>query len=92
MGPAGIAASQDGTIWFTQENVGNIASITNSGVITQGTIVRGSGPAGITVADNGDPWYTMRPVDKIATLALAVGHENPNKTRCELREARAAAL
>jgi len=70
VGPAGIAASQDGTIWFTQENIGNIASITNSGVIIQGKIVRGSGPAGITVADNGDPWYTMRPVDKIATLQL----------------------
>jgi streptogramin lyase len=71
VGPAGIAASPDGTIWFTQESVGNIASITNSGVITQGKIVKGSGPAGITVADNGDPWYTMRPVDKIATLQLS---------------------
>jgi virginiamycin B lyase len=69
-GPAGIAAAPDGTIWFTQETTGNIASITNAGVITEGKAVKGSQPAGITVAPNGDPWYTMPGANKIATLQL----------------------
>ena len=69
-GPAGIAASPDGTVWFTQETKGNVANITNAGVITEGKVVKGSGPFGITVAANGDPWYTMMPANKIATLQL----------------------
>jgi virginiamycin B lyase len=69
-GPSGIAASPDGTVWFTQETKGNAASITNAGVITEGKAVKGSGPFGITVAPNGDPWYTMMAANKIATLQL----------------------
>jgi virginiamycin B lyase len=69
-GPSGIAAAPDGTIWFTQETMGNAASVTNDGVITEGKTVRDSGPAGITVAPNGDPWYAMPPANKIATLQL----------------------
>ena len=67
-GPAGIAAGIDGSIWFTQETKGNVASITNAGVITEGKAVKGSGPAGVTVAPNGDPWYTMMDANKIAAL------------------------
>jgi streptogramin lyase len=69
-GPEGIAASPDGTVWFTQTTKGNIANITNAGVITEGKAVKGSGPFGITVAANGDPWYTMMAANKIATLQL----------------------
>jgi streptogramin lyase len=69
-GPSGIAASPDGTVWFTQETKGNVARITNAGVITEGKVVKGSGPFGITVAPNGDPWYTMMAANKIATLQL----------------------
>jgi streptogramin lyase len=69
-GPEGIAASPDGTVWFTQETKGNIASVTNAGVITDGKVVKGSGPFGITVAADGDPWYTMMPANKVATLQL----------------------
>jgi streptogramin lyase len=69
-GPSGIAASPDGSVWFTQETKGNVARITNAGVITEGKVVKGSGPFGITVAPNGDPWYTMMAADKIATLQL----------------------
>jgi streptogramin lyase len=68
VGPAGIAASPDGTVWFTQETKGNIANITNAGVVTEAKVVKGSGPAGITVDRNGRPWYTMRSADKIGTL------------------------
>jgi streptogramin lyase len=69
-GPSGIAASPDGSVWFTQETKGNVARITNAGVITEGRAVKGSGPFGITVAPNGDPWYTMMAANKIATLQL----------------------
>ena len=69
-GPAGIAAAPDGTIWFTQETKGNIASVTNTGVITEGKAVKGSQPAGITVAADSDPWYAMPGANKIATLQL----------------------
>jgi streptogramin lyase len=70
VGPEGIAASPDGTVWFTQNTKGNIARITDDGVITEGKVVKGSEPFGITVAPNGDPWYTMSEANKIATLQL----------------------
>ena len=69
-GPSGIAASSAGTVWFTQETQGNIATITNDGVITEAKSVKGSEPFGIAVALNGDPWYTMPAANKIATLQL----------------------
>ena len=68
VGPAGIAASPDGTVWFTQETKGNIANITNAGVITEGKVVKGSGPFGVTVDANAQPWYTMMSADRIGTL------------------------
>jgi virginiamycin B lyase len=71
VGPEGIAASSDGSVWFTQSTKGNIARITDDGVITESKVVRGSEPSGITVAPNGDdPWYTMLEANKIATLQL----------------------
>ena len=70
VGPEGIAASSDGSVWFTQSTKGNIARITDDGVITEGKVVKGSEPFGITVAPNGDPWYTMSEANKIATLQL----------------------
>jgi virginiamycin B lyase len=70
VGPEGIAASPDGTVWFTQTTKGNIARITDDGVITEGKVVRNSEPFGITVAPNSDPWYTMLEANKIATLQL----------------------
>jgi streptogramin lyase len=69
-GPAAIAAAPNGTIWFTQETKGNVASVTNAGVITEFKTVKGSEPAGITVAPNNDPWYAMPGANKIATLQL----------------------
>ena len=74
VGPEGIAASPDGTIWFTQTTKGNIARITEVGdsiEITEGKVVRGSEPFGITVDPNtNNPWYTMLAANKIATLQL----------------------
>jgi streptogramin lyase len=70
VGPEGIAASTDGSVWFTQTTKGNIARITDAGVITEGKVVRNSEPFGITVAPNGNPWYTMLEANKIATLQL----------------------
>ena len=69
-GPEGIAASPDGSVWFTQNAKGNVARITNGGVITEGKVVRGCDPFGITVDAQGDPWYTMMAANKIAELQL----------------------
>ena len=67
-GPQDIAASPDGSVWFTQTTEGNIARITDAGVVTEGKVVRNSEPFGITVAPNGNPWYTMMSANKIARL------------------------
>ena len=67
-GPQGIAASPNGTVWFTQETKGNIANITNAGVLTESKVVKGSGPSGVTVDGNAQPWYTMMSADRIGTL------------------------
>lgn len=69
-GPQGIAASPDGRVWFTQTTKGNVASIDNSGVITETKAVKGSETFGITVAPNGDPWFTMLSANKIGTVQL----------------------
>ena len=39
VGPEGIAASPDGTVWFTQTTKGNIAQITDAGVVTESKVV-----------------------------------------------------
>jgi virginiamycin B lyase len=70
VGPEDIAASPDGTVWFTQTTKGNIAQITDAGVITEGKVVKNSEPFGITVAPDGNPWYTMFEANKIVTLQL----------------------
>ena len=70
VGPQGIAASPDGSVWFTQTTKGNIARITNDGTTTEGKVVKGSEPFGITVQPDGDPWYTMLEAGKIAELQL----------------------
>ena len=68
-GPQDIAASPaDGSVWFTQTTEGNIARITDAGIVTEGKVVRNSEPFGITVAPNGNPWYTMMSANKIARL------------------------
>src|ERR671913_157525 len=65
-GPQDIAAAPDGSVWFTQTTEGNIARITDAGVVTEGKVVRNSEPFGLTVAPNGNPWYTMMSANKIA--------------------------
>ena len=67
-GPQDIAAAPNGSVWFTQTTEGNIARITDAGVVTEGKVVRDSEPFGITVAPNGNPWYTMMSANKIARL------------------------
>ena len=70
VGPEGIAASPDGSVWFTQTTRGNIARITNDGVISESKVVKGSEPFGITVDAEGDPWYTMMSANKIGEFQL----------------------
>ena len=49
VGPEGIAASPDGSVWFTPDDQGQHRPITNAGVITESKAVKGSEPFGITV-------------------------------------------
>jgi streptogramin lyase len=70
VGPEGIAASPDGSMWFTQTSAGNIARITNAGAITATKAVKDSEPFGITVDADGDPWYTMMSANKVAEFRL----------------------
>lgn len=69
-GPQDIAASSDGSLWFTQTTKGNIARISNDGAIVEGKAVKDSQPFGITVDADGDPWYTMMAADKVAEFQL----------------------
>ena len=69
-GPEDIAASPDGTIWFTQNARGNIARIDNAGVITETTAIKASEPLQIAVAPNGEPWYRMLAANRIGTVQL----------------------
>jgi streptogramin lyase len=69
-GPQDIAASPDGTMWFTQSTKGNVARIDNAGTISETKVVKGSEPFGITVDPGGDPWYTMHAADKIGEFQL----------------------
>jgi virginiamycin B lyase len=70
VGPEGVAASPDGSVWFTQTTKGNIARITNDGVISESKVVKGSEPFGITVDAEGDPWYTMMSANRIGEFQL----------------------
>jgi streptogramin lyase len=70
VGPEGIAASPDDSVWFTQTTKGNIARITADGVITEARTVKGSEPFGITVEADGDPWYAMASANRIGELQL----------------------
>jgi virginiamycin B lyase len=70
VGPEGIAAAPDESVWFTQTTKGNIARITDAGVITEAKVVKGSEPFGITIEPDGDPWYAMLSANKIAELQL----------------------
>jgi virginiamycin B lyase len=70
VGPEGVAASPDGSVWFTQTTKGNIARITNDGVISESKVIKGSEPFGITVDAEGDPWYTMMSANRIGEFQL----------------------
>ena len=69
-GPEGITAGPDGSVWITQTLKGNVARVTDAGVITEGKAVKNSDPVGITVDAAGDPWWVMASANKIGELQL----------------------
>jgi virginiamycin B lyase len=69
-GPEGITAAPGGGVWITQTLKGNVARVTDAGVITEGKAVKNSEPFGITVDAAGDPWWTMSAANKIGELQL----------------------
>jgi len=75
-GPNRIAAGPDGNLWFTQNLRGNIARISQDGVITEASKAvdfadpKRPDPIGITIGANGNPWYAESRVASVATLKL----------------------
>jgi streptogramin lyase len=74
--PLGIDAAPDGNVWFTQNLRGNIARISQDGVITEGSKpvdfanAKRPDPIGITIGADLNPWYAQSLTDKVATLKL----------------------
>ena len=74
--PLGIAAAPDGNVWFTQNLRGNIARITQDGVITEASKAidfadpKRPDPIGIAIDAIGNPWYAESLVDRVANLKL----------------------
>ena len=74
--PLDIVAAPDGNVWFTQNLRGNIARITQNGVITEASKAiafedpKRPDPIGITIATNGNPWYGESLTDKVVNLKL----------------------
>ena len=69
-GPEGITAAPGGGVWITQTLKGNVARVTDDGVITEGKAVKNSEPFGITVDAEGDPWWALSAANKIGELQL----------------------
>jgi virginiamycin B lyase len=83
-GPQHIAAAADGSMWFTQANVGNAARITAQGEITEAGKAIGDDPdsgfenaLGIAVLPDADGtggpegesvWFTLEAANKVAAL------------------------
>jgi hypothetical protein len=63
-------------VWFTQNLRGNIARITQDGVITEASKPvdfadpKRPDPIGIAIDALGNPWYSESLVDKVANLKL----------------------
>ena len=63
-----------GNVWFTQNGRGNVARITQAGVVTEASKAidvadpKRPDPVGITIAANGQPWYSESLIDKVANV------------------------
>jgi streptogramin lyase len=74
--PLDIAAAPDGNVWFTQNLRGNIARISQDGVITEASKAvdfadpKRPDPIGIAIDALGNPWYAESLVDRVANLKL----------------------
>ena len=74
--PLDIDAAPDGNVWFTQNLRGNVARITQAGVVTEASKAidfadpKRPDPIGITIAANGQPWYSESLIDKVANVQL----------------------
>jgi len=70
--PFGIAAGPDGNLWFTEELVDRIGSITTGGVITEYSgVTAGSHPFGITAGPDGNLWFTEMAGSRIGCITTA---------------------
>jgi streptogramin lyase len=77
-GPQDIAAANDGSMWFAQATVGNVARITPDGTITEaGRTVKDDPNSGLESAlgitvfpDDQSVWYTKQADNKVARLTL----------------------
>lgn len=67
--PYGIAKGPDGNMWFTENNINNIAKITPSGTVTAYAIpTAGSSPHGIAQGPDGNMWFAENNVNNISKI------------------------
>jgi streptogramin lyase len=67
--PWGIAAGQDGTLWFTEFTGNRLGHITLSGTITEITLPTANcNPCDIALGPYGHMWFTEQNVNKIGRL------------------------
>src|SRR5438309_313530 len=70
--PRGIAAGPDGNLWFTEENLNKVASVTTSGVFTEYPIpTANSGPYDIAAGPDGNLWFTEESVSQVAKVTTS---------------------
>ena len=65
-GPQAITPAPDGSMWFTQTTKGNIAKITNDGVITEAKVVRAASRSGSPWPITETSWRTMLAANTVA--------------------------
>src|SRR5262249_35684833 len=68
--PQGIAASPDGSLWFTEPNINRIGRITTAGVVTEFPTVVGTS-YGIVAGPDGNIWFAEDGANKIGQITPA---------------------
>ena len=68
--PNDITAGPDGNMWFTENDSGQIGTISTEGVVGRQRFPTGSYPFGITMGPDGDMWFCVGFGDAIGRLDM----------------------
>jgi streptogramin lyase len=66
--PIGIAAGNDGVMWFTEENASKVGRVTPAGVITEYALPTEGEPTAITQGPDGNMWVAEGPNGRIGQV------------------------